>query len=501
MKKILFSIIATAISTVTFAQPSNDICNNAITLTPDGSCVNGTLTGGNDNIAGEAGCATNGNANEHIDVWYTFTATGTDLTIDFNDLSIEAGPAPNTGVFEILLFSGSCGGAMTLEACTTNGGAPLTLNFNGLTIGDTYYYVISHSRNNTGNFETCLTTTGTGGGGGGGAGTNQDCVTAIPLCNDGYFSGGSSGTGSVNDLSGGNSCFGSGERESSWFTFTILTGGTLTLTISPDNQGVGNGPPFGDDYDYALWGPNPTCPPSSPSVRCSYTTPGNSQWWTGSADTGFDDNSGVDATPQTTDSYEDLNGNGTSNQNGIDNFEDGWTGTITVNAGEVYTLLVDNFSNSAQPFTMTWGGTAVMDCAVLSVELLDFYAEKNNNKNTIFWNTSSETNNNYFTLERSRDGKYWEIVTKVDGAGTTNSLSKYKFVDDDYYSTTNYYRLKQTDFNGLVKTFNTISVNNEEANKTVVKRVNSMGKEVNEDYKGVVLIIYSDNSVERTFVK
>ena len=63
-----------------FAQPANDLCTGAITITPDGTCVGGTTVGGTDNIGGAVGCQSGGSANSHEDVWYSFTSTGTTLT-------------------------------------------------------------------------------------------------------------------------------------------------------------------------------------------------------------------------------------------------------------------------------------------------------------------------------------------------------------------------------------------------------------------------------------
>ncbi len=84
----------------------------------------------------------------------------------------------------------------------------------------------------------------------------------------------------------------------------------------------------------------------------------------------------------------------------------------------------------------------------LPIELLDFSASCKNNLVIINWSTSSETNNDYFTLERSVDAQDWVIVAKINGMGNSNTLTNYSFTDTNSFISTVYYRLKQTDFDG-----------------------------------------------------
>lgn len=62
------------------------------------------------------------------------------------------------------------------------------------------------------------------------------------------------------------------------------------------------------------------------------------------------------------------------------------------------------------------------------------------------WETESEIDNDFFTLERSADGVTFDKVTTVKGAGTKHSTSKYEYADEAPLSGISYYRLKQTDF-------------------------------------------------------
>ena len=64
------------------------------------------------------------------------------------------------------------------------------------------------------------------------------------------------------------------------------------------------------------------------------------------------------------------------------------------------------------------------------------------------WQTASETNNDFFTLERSLYSNIWEDIDGIDGAGNSSNLLDYSTIDKQPYKGVSYYRLKQTDFDG-----------------------------------------------------
>lgn len=89
------------------------------------------------------------------------------------------------------------------------------------------------------------------------------------------------------------------------------------------------------------------------------------------------------------------------------------------------------------------------DCGiVLPIELIDFSATKIDNSVLLEWMTASELNSDYFELERARDGLHFETIATVNGAGNSNSVLEYSYLDLSPSFGTNYYRLKQTDFDG-----------------------------------------------------
>jgi len=85
---------------------------------------------------------------------------------------------------------------------------------------------------------------------------------------------------------------------------------------------------------------------------------------------------------------------------------------------------------------------------IYPIDLLSFtgYCDKQNI--ILQWSTASETNNSYFTVERSVDGINWQVAGTVAGAGNSSSQLYYTLVDTTRNEGTSYYQLKQTDFNG-----------------------------------------------------
>jgi len=94
-------------------------------------------------------------------------------------------------------------------------------------------------------------------------------------------------------------------------------------------------------------------------------------------------------------------------------------------------------------------GTINSSQTPLPIELIGFTAVTINNKYVkLNWQTASEMNNDYFTIERSIDGVTWEELYEVDGVGNSSKLLNYSSIDTNPYQGVSYYRLKQTDFNG-----------------------------------------------------
>jgi hypothetical protein len=117
---------------------------------------------------------------------------------------------------------------------------------------------------------------------------------------------------------------------------------------------------------------------------------------------------------------------------------------FTFVAGSTYKISGVNITD-AERFTL---GTINPTITPLPIELLNFAATPNNNKVNLNWSTATETNNNYFTVEKSKDGSNYDFVAEVPGAGNSTSVLNYSSVDNAPYEGISYYRLKQTDYNG-----------------------------------------------------
>ena len=78
------------------------------------------------------------------------------------------------------------------------------------------------------------------------------------------------------------------------------------------------------------------------------------------------------------------------------------------------------------------------------------------------WITAHEVNNDYFEIEKSSDAINWISIEKIPGKGNSNSVNHY-FSSDNYpLPGFNYYRLKQTDFDGGNKFSKTKMIRNSE---------------------------------------
>ncbi len=245
---------------------------------------------------------------------------------------------------------------------------------------------------------------------------NNDCVNATALCSSANVSSNSTGPGIAAEGCTGTVCPAGGENHSNWFTFTVQTSGTLNFQITP-STGT-------DDYDYALFGPNVSCGSLGAPIRCS--------------DSGLTGTTGLSAAAA--DVSEDVTG-------------DKFTSTLNVTAGQTYILMIDEWTPTGAGYALSFSGTASLDCTVLPVELVDFKANyiPEIEAVDIYWNTLSEINNDYFTLEKSYDGVQFQEVTKIDGAGTTLKENMYFVNDKENQIGVIYYRVKQTDYNGDTK--------------------------------------------------
>ena len=211
-------ICAILIPVFSYAQPSNNECSAAITLTSSNSCVNtaGTIVNATWNPSTFPGTTIGCGTSDKVDVWYTFVAQSSSHTITLSS-------AP--GNMRLQLFSGSCG-AFTSLTCGNS-----TLTNATLTIGSTYYIrVYTQNNNSTSTFNICITHTPP---------ANDNCSGAISL---------TSNTTCVNTPGTLNSstasgdvlgCFAAGTYYDVWYSF-VAAATTETVTLSSLGANITN---------------------------------------------------------------------------------------------------------------------------------------------------------------------------------------------------------------------------------------------------------------------
>lgn len=88
--------------------------------------------------------------------------------------------------------------------------------------------------------------------------------------------------------------------------------------------------------------------------------------------------------------------------------------------------------------------------AVLPVEFLGVAAQQQaGGEVVISWTTASEKNNDFFTIERAASSTdHFEPIGTEKGRGDSHTISQYEFTDHNPLPGTNFYRIKQTDFDG-----------------------------------------------------
>ncbi|MBS1489042.1 MAG: T9SS type A sorting domain-containing protein [Bacteroidetes bacterium] len=135
--------------------------------------------------------------------------------------------------------------------------------------------------------------------------------------------------------------------------------------------------------------------------------------------------------------------NGTSTVNGGGS-------SITSNKGDKSTM------QSSDSSFYNW--VAAQPSSPLPITLLYFsVAGVSDESIELAWATSSELNFNYFLIERSGNGKNFQLLGQIQGHGTTNQPHQYSLRDANPLAGTNYYRLTSVDFDGTTQVFQIIA--------------------------------------------
>ena len=377
------------------------------------------------------------------DVWYSIVVPSDGIF----DLTFSPGTITDAAAAVYSSSDGTCNGTFTEISCNDDDGSGLmpAISVTGQNPGDTLWIRLwDYGGDQYGNFEVCATFN-----------TAQDCSNpttndcqgAMPLCSNSPVSDLASGQGCVADLNSSNDGCLAGEHNTSWFYIMIDDPGDGTWGF----DGVFDVGSNGIEYDWALWEAtgDPTitsspCTNLGTPIRCSYASQ------TGKSEVAM----GMNA------SDSDLSENSSPSGNGYTYWLD------NVQQGDIYILMVDRYSTAGGAFDLNFTGGATMDCSiteppvVLPVEYTNIYGKAIEQTNLISWTTEQEVHNDFFTLQKSTNGTLWSSIGTVDGAGNSSIQNSYRFLDTENINGLRYYRIKQTDFNGLEKISEPIVVSN-----------------------------------------
>jgi hypothetical protein len=128
--------------------------------------------------------------------------------------------------------------------------------------------------------------------------------------------------------------------------------------------------------------------------------------------------------------------------------------------------IVDFVNGSTLSFTVGYAQT-ILDIdigliSILPVEISQFSGEwnKTTDVNELYWNTSFESNNSHFEIERSFNGSEFVNIGRVAGNGNQTVESRYYFEDNNIDNNGEYtYRLKQYDFDGKYQYSDKVVIN------------------------------------------
>ncbi len=170
----------------------------------------------------------------------------------------------------------------------------------------------------------------------------------------------------------------------------------------------------------------------------------------------------------------------------------GNTYTWTI-SGEATGAFCEGFSTVC-PYYVNIGG--------LPIELISFTATLKNNLVYIKWITGSETNTNYFILERTDNliNSYYTQLYRVNSKGNVPFTNIYEYIDNSAKQGINYYRIKEVDYNGNNHYYYPISINYNTTESNVIKVIDINGKQVNINTSGYKIIIYENGTIIHKYI-
>lgn len=332
-KKIFLAIALIIFSTFLVAQPANDECENAIQITDVTNWC--SASGEYTNVAatastyGPASCFSNANN----DVWFTFTAVASDVTITIVG-AVPIAPGGTLNNPAVALYAGDCSGTINELRCEADliNNNITELYRGGLTVGQTYYIRVNGRSNNTGTFQFCINNYYPP------VEPGSDCGTSAFLCDTSPFTIQSVIGGGADTNEAAGTCLDGGggvdtETNSTWFTWTAANNGMLSFTLTPTNPE--------DDLDFIVYELDGNNCANKQVLRCMAsgefgTSSAPCMGPTGLAIGSTDTEEGIGCNP------------------GDDNF----LAPLQMEIATTYALLVNNFTSTGNGFSISFGGNA-----------------------------------------------------------------------------------------------------------------------------------------------
>lgn len=136
----------------------------------------------------------------------------------------------------------------------------------------------------------------------------------------------------------------------------------------------------------------------------------------------------------------------------------------------------------------------------LPIELIHFSANKERSENILQWTTASELNTSHFILQNSENGEDFTTFVVLPSNGNSTQEIHYNARHINPSNTINYYKLIQYDTDGKYQEFNIISVDNREFSMKIIKTMDLLGREVDENYSGPVIYLLDDLAYIRRYI-
>jgi hypothetical protein len=134
-------------------------------------------------------------------------------------------------------------------------------------------------------------------------------------------------------------------------------------------------------------------------------------------------------------------------------------------------IYIEAFADFNTNWAFTGNGYATLEDlfnGILPVEFLAFTAQSKGEQVELDWATESETDNAYFEVQHSVDGRSFSKIGQVAGSGTTQLTQYYQFTHRQPNAGLNHYRLKQVDFDGAFEYSPVVKVELEKEGKLEV---------------------------------